>query len=613
MNFRQFLLYCDRLGIRRRWALTILFLQLVSVLFEGIGIGMFLPILEYMNGDGDVARMAAESGLWKGLVTLFAALDVPVNLGTLLAAAFLGIVFRQIFVYLRLVYTAHVQIDAGRHIRDQVFQRFLHADLGYLDRARTGDIVNDIFAELMRAIGCFNAAVSFAGYVLLCLVYVGFLLALSVTMTLVAVGAILLSAWSLRGLLKRTHEIGTALTEANTQMSRFLLERLKTVRLIRLSATEGAESETMRALTRSQRDKAVSVLKLKAKISVLIEPVVIGIALAMLYFAVSVFGLGIERILLFFLILVRILPVIKEAMLARQGVLSTIAGLAAIDRRLSELHEVREMGGGRRPFRDLERSIRFRDVSFDYVGPAGSAPALIGIDLEIPAGRMTALVGPSGAGKSTLIDLLPRLRRPQSGEILFDDVPLADFDLASLRAGIAFAPQSPLIFNVSVAENIRYGRREASDEEIHAAARLALAHDFIEELPQGYDTVVGEHGALLSGGQRQRLELARTLVRQSSILILDEPTSNLDAEAQHAFRQTLDHIRRETEMTLIVVGHQLYTAATADLIVVLDRGRLAAQGTHAELMRQGGWYASALARHEADAPRDSQLAADARP
>ena len=215
---------------------------------------------------------------------------------------------------------------------------------------------------------------------------------------------------------------------------------------------------------------------------------------------------------------------------------------------------------------------------------------------------MTALVGPSGAGKSTLIDLLPRLREYQSGEILFDGVPQREFDSASLRRAISFAPQTPQIFNVTIAEHIRYGWPEASMDDVRIAARLAQAADFIEALPDGYKTMLGEGGGHFSGGQRQRIDLARAVVRRAPILVLDEPTANLDADAEGMFREALEKLRRETEITIIIIGHRLSTVMSADQIAVLESGRVTETGSHAELIASGGWYARAYMRQHGRMP-----------
>jgi ABC-type multidrug transport system fused ATPase/permease subunit len=258
---------------------------------------------------------------------------------------------------------------------------------------------------------------------------------------------------------------------------------------------------------------------------------------------------------------------------------------------MRELEAAGEPRGGTRELKRIERTISFDRVSFTY--PTAIAPALSQISLRIPANGLTAIVGPSGSGKSTLIDLIPRLRDPTSGSIRIDDVPLAEFSISSLRQGISFVPQTPFLFNVSVADHIRYGKPGATDSEVHSAAELAGVTRFIDRLSNGYNTICGETGVMLSAGQRQRIDLARALLHGGSILILDEPTSALDAESEDAFHDALTRLHRRRDRTIIVVAHRLHTVIGADLIVVIEHGRLTETGVHDELARAGRWYARA--------------------
>jgi ABC-type multidrug transport system fused ATPase/permease subunit len=209
---------------------------------------------------------------------------------------------------------------------------------------------------------------------------------------------------------------------------------------------------------------------------------------------------------------------------------------------------------------------------------------------------MTALVGPSGGGKSTLIDILVLLRRPAAGRVTIDGRDSRDYALDSLRRAVAYVPQAPQLFDVTAAEHIRYGRADASEAELREAAQRAGALAFLDAAPEGFALRLGEGGARLSGGQRQRLDLARALVRRAPILLLDEPTSNLDADSEHAVLDVLKRLRADKAATMIVIAHRLATVAMADQIVVLDGGRVAARGTHRELVAAGGWYAEAFAR-----------------
>jgi ABC-type multidrug transport system fused ATPase/permease subunit len=231
--------------------------------------------------------------------------------------------------------------------------------------------------------------------------------------------------------------------------------------------------------------------------------------------------------------------------------------------------------------------IRVEDVGFSY--PGTSAEVLRGISFSADPGRTTAVVGVSGAGKSTLARLLLRLYDPTAGRISLDDHDLRDLDPAELRANIAIVLQETLLLDDTVAENIRAGRPDANDEEVVAAATAADAHEFIQRLPVGYGTRVGQRGRLLSGGQRQRVAIARAMVRNAPILLLDEPTAGLDAQASE---RILEPVRRlMAGRTTVVISHDLLTVAEADQILYLERGRIVESGTHEQLLRAGNGYA----------------------
>jgi subfamily B ATP-binding cassette protein MsbA len=234
----------------------------------------------------------------------------------------------------------------------------------------------------------------------------------------------------------------------------------------------------------------------------------------------------------------------------------------------------------------LAEAIEMKGVVFGY----GNEERLVlrDITLRIPAGRMVALVGESGGGKSTLTKLVPRFHDPTEGAVLWDGVDLRDATLASLRGHTALVTQETVLFNDTVRYNISYSRPDATEAEVLAAARAAHAHEFIEELPHGYDTVVGERGIFLSGGQRQRLAIARAVLADASVLVLDEATSALDAESERLVQKALANLTRGR--TTIVIAHRLSTVRRADLIVVIERGRIIETGRHSELLALGGAY-----------------------
>ncbi len=267
-------------------------------------------------------------------------------------------------------------------------------------------------------------------------------------------------------------------------------------------------------------------------------------------------------------------------------------GMGRIAELLNETPTIRAPAAPRRLPAPVKGEIRFDNVSFHYPSRP-DLPALDDFNLTVNPGETVALVGPSGAGKSTVFSMLLRFHDAQSGSVRIDGVDLRDLDPAHLREHIALVPQQPTIFAASAAENIRYGKLDATDAELQAAAEAAEADDFIRELPGGFESQLGERGARLSGGQQQRIVIARALLKDAPILLLDEATSALDAQSERAVQHALERLM--AGRTTLVIAHRLATVLKANRIVVMDRGRIVAQGTHAELLAQNGLYAE-LAR-----------------
>ncbi|MBN7798406.1 lipid A export permease/ATP-binding protein MsbA [Parahaliea mediterranea] len=277
------------------------------------------------------------------------------------------------------------------------------------------------------------------------------------------------------------------------------------------------------------------------------------------------------------------------------GIQATVQrGLAAAEDIFAQIDTDKERDSGTHTAQRVRGDLAIRQLTFQY--PGGESPVLRDIDLQVPAGQTVALVGRSGSGKSTLVQLLARFYDIEQGEVTLDGVPIADYQLDNLRAQLAMVSQNVTLFHDTVRNNIAYGSlANATDEAVRAAAESAFALDFIEQLPQGFDTVLGDDGGGLSGGQRQRIAIARAILKDAPVLILDEATSALDNESEHRIQRALERIM--ADRTTIVIAHRLSTVERADCIVVMDAGRIVAQGSHAELLAQGGLYSQLYHQH----------------
>lgn len=601
----------DRIGLARRSVLLVLMFHALGTVMELLGLLILLPVFQFVQAKGNVGALVAEHTAWRYLVEVYGIIGLTPSLGVLLSSSFLFLLLRQSFVYARLRYFAQIREGLIARTRANAFEHYLYVSTEHHDRQRAGSVVNDLTTDLQRAAVHVFGTISLIGVILTMSVYLVGMIGLSASMTAVALVVFGVAGLALRKQLKNSEKTGEQVVAANRAMSAFLIDRLKNIRLVRLAGTERAEIDAMRSLTDRQRAGMVRLFILQANIEVILEPMIVGAGFVFIYLSMTVLGMRIETVGLFLVMLLRLMPMLKEAARTRQSVKATAGSFNAVTDRMTEMAAEREHEGGSIAFSTVRDAISITGVRFSYPGSTETVEgmgALNDLSAIIPAQRMTALVGPSGSGKSTLIDMLPRLRHPDAGRIEIDGTSIEEFEIGSLRAGIAYAPQQPNIFNVSLAEHIRYSKPDATDDEIRAAADLAGATEFINRLPEGFDSKAGDGGASLSGGQCQRLDLARALVRRAPILILDEPTSNLDAESEALFRDALAQIQAETDITIIVIAHRLSTVAMADQIVVLEAGRVTAIGSHDDLVAGGGWYAEAFARQHGAGIRRAKAA-----
>ncbi len=416
----------------------------------------------------------------------------------------------------------------------------------------------------------------------------GYVFTVNWRLTLLSIVVVPLAAFPVVRFGARMRRYATRGQERTADMSLVVQESLTGIRIVKGFTSEAAEDERFRTVNQGYFRTWMKSTQVSALTAPVLEAVgVVGIAGIIWYGGAQVIA-GTMSVGAFFSFLTAVFlmynpikrvaganNIIQQALAAAERVFAVIdqPTEAASDRGTKVLHGVRE-------------SIEFREVAFRY--PGQETLALDHISLTVRSGEALALVGSSGAGKTTLVNLIPRFFEPTSGAILVDGTDLREISLASLRQNLGIVSQETLLFDSSIRDNIAYGKPDASDEEIIEAARAAYADEFIRELPNGYDTMIGEKGARLSGGQRQRLAIARAILRDPPILILDEATSALDSESERKVQLALANLMKNR--TTFVIAHRLSTVQHADRIAVLDRGRVVECGSHDQLMQQGGLY-----------------------
>lgn len=567
------------------WAIpAIVVLGVLASLFEGLGISLFIPVLQTLMQDEPPS--GASGSLLQHLLRLTE--NIPANDRLwMLPTIILGcILIKNGFSYSNVVLSAWLNSRISHRLRSQVFQQLLSVSNSYLAMQESGRLMNTLAGETWRVGQAVTALIQLITTVCTTVVYTTLLLLISWRLTLVigiVMGGISLT---IQFITRQIKTLGQKAVEINADLGVRMYEGLTGMQTIRAFGREPYEQRQFdRASARVQ-----NIMLRLDMLSGMVQPLY-EVLSALLVLTILVLGLLQDRaalptMLTFLFMLYRLQPQMQQIDGYRTK-LQSMAG--SIEDVLSLLDRSNKpyLRSGSIPFRGLQQQMSLQSVSFYY--PNQEEPALNALSLTIPAGKTTALVGPSGSGKSTLVNLICRFYDPNEGEIWIDDHPLPSLELCSWRSHIAIVSQDIHIFNASVAENIMYGRLEATRSEIIEAAKQAHIHELIQELPQGYDTPVGDRGMRLSGGQRQRIALARAIVRNPNILILDEATNALDSISEHLIQEALDLFSRDR--TVIVVAHRLSTIEHADQIVVLKNGHIVERGNRDRLLHQKGLFA----------------------
>jgi subfamily B ATP-binding cassette protein MsbA len=505
-------------------------------------------------------------------------------------AAVAGIaVVGAISSYVEKYLTTSVSQWVTHDLRRTLYNHIQRLSLAEYDKTQTGDLISRVTSDINAVQDFINSAL--LGIVVNVLTLVGMagvMFYINWRFTLIALSIAPALFAAVYYLTRRIKKASREVRKKESELVSVVQEVLTSVRVVKAFAREDFEVTRFESQSLENVETALEARGIKAKLSPIVDVMVAaGTCLVLAYGARLALSGQISAgvLVVFLLYLGKMYKPMRDLSKSTDTVSKAVVGYERIEEVLDIEARVRDLPGARKAPR-FKGKIEFDHVNFAY---DDKIPVLKDLSFETEAGQVAAIVGPSGVGKSTIISLIPRLYDPQSGTIKIDGVDIRRYKLKSLREQISFVLQETLLFHTSVWENIAYGKPDASPDQIIRAAKEANAHEFIVQLSEGYGTMVGERGVTLSGGQRQRIAIARAIVRNTPILVLDEPTTGLDSSSEQAVIEALERLMKGK--TCIVVAHHLSTIRHADVIFVVKESELMEKGTHDQLLAAGGLYA----------------------
>lgn len=555
---------------------------------EGVGIVLLVPMLAAVGIDvsaGGTRGMAEWVERALGLVGL------PLTLGAVLIAYVVIVTLRSLLTQWQWTANAALHVEVVYRIRNDLYRAITAARWPFLAATRGSDLVHALTTEASRAGSAVAALLMLLSNTVVATVFLGLALQTSLRMSLIAFGAGGLLALAMRGQTRRARDSGQAISETGRAMQATISEHLAGLKVAKAFAAEARHAEHFGQVGSRAIDAWLATSRSYARLRFGQDVGAVLILAVLLYGALEVMAVPAAPVLLLMFLVTRLVPRLSTIQLMHHELASTLPSFAALREVQQRCREAAEPPAGGHGALPLEREIRLEEVSYAYPAER-SAPALDGVSLAIPARRITAIVGPSGSGKSTVADLLMGLLTPERGTVRVDDQPLTPEVLRPWRQQVGFVPQEAFLFHDTIRANLAWAAPDADPARMQRALRLAAAEGFVAGLPQGLETIVGDRGAQLSGGERQRLALARALVREPSVLILDEVTSALDAEGEGRIADAIASLRGQ--VTTVIITHRLSLAARADVIYVLEGGRVVESGDWQALATRAGGRFRAL-------------------
>jgi subfamily B ATP-binding cassette protein MsbA len=568
---------------RLRFTIGIVVLGIVAAVFEGIGLSFILPIVELVQTNDPTAEADGIMGIF---VIIYQTARIPLTLGTVVAGVSLVMVVRYSSSFAVGWLREVLRTYYIRDLQDRAFQNALSARVEYYDKEGSDDILNAIVTQTYYAGRVIQRGIRLIEQSLIAGVYL--LIAFVIAPWLTLFTAVVLGGFTVffRKVLDPGYDIGDEVADANERRQEAAQAGTQGIRDVRMFGLADELYQDFQDAIEQYTNSRITLRRNETAINKFYNLVVAVSVFVLIYMALSFANLSLGALSVFLFAMFRLGPRASNVNSLFYQVENDLPHLVRTREFIDELGVYEEPNEGIADVPEEVTRVEFDDVWFSY---NDKETVLRGIDFKIEKGEFVGFVGQSGAGKSTIVSLLARMYEVDSGEIRGNDIPIDKMDINNWRERLSVVRQSPFIFNDTLRYNLTIGNRDVSDVELDRVCQISKVDEFLDDLPEGYDTMLGDEGVRLSGGQKQRVALARALIKDVDVLILDEATSDLDSNLEKKVQRAIEGMDRD--YAIITIAHRLSTVKNADRIYTVEKGRIAECGKHQELIENSGKYA----------------------
>jgi subfamily B ATP-binding cassette protein MsbA len=557
----------------------------VAALLEGVGLGFILPIVEIVQSPGDPAQEA--DGIMSVFVSIYQFLGIPFSLGAVILGVSLVLTVRWTSTFVVRWLRSALAVDYTRELQTRSFENALNARIEYFDQEGSDDILNAIVTQAEYAGRTIKFVIDFIEQGFLTLMYLVIAFVVAPYLTLFALVFLTVIAGLFRYVIEPGYDLGDKVADANEAVQQAAQAGMQGIRDVKMFGMKSQMSNSFNNGVKKYATSRITLRRNEQAIKNFYNLLTAVSVFVLIYVAISFADLSLSALGVFLFAMFRLGPKASNLSSKFYKIENNLPHLVRTQEFIDELKRNAEPTADTEPVPEEVQTIKFDDVRFSYLGQ--DEEALSGVSFQVDKGEFIGFVGQSGAGKSTIVSILVRMYEPDSGSVKANGRQIHKMNINEWRSKIAVVRQDPFIFNDTLRYNLTIGNQDVSNKELDRVTRIAKLDEFFEELPEGYETQLGDEGVRLSGGQRQRVALARALLKDADILVLDEATSDLDSNLEKEVQQSIENMERDYAM--IGVAHRLSTVKNADRIYSVADGEIVETGRHEDLIDRGGQYA----------------------